>query len=149
MKSARTILAVLAAAAVGAVGATQALAIGNASITIEKTPALGKVVADAKGHTLYLFRADHGTKSACYGQCTTYWPPLLTKGKPAAAAGLKASLLGTAKRTDGTLQVTYKGHPLYTFLVDKKAGQTAGEGLNEFGAKWYALAPSGATIDRD
>jgi len=146
MKSARTILVVLAAFAVGA---GPALAIGNASITVEKTPQLGKVIADGKGHTLYLFRADHGTKSACYGQCATYWPPLLTKGKPMATAGVKVSLLSTAKRKNGTLQVTYKGHPLYTFAGDKKAGQTTGEGSSLFGAKWYALAPSGATIDRD
>jgi predicted lipoprotein with Yx(FWY)xxD motif len=63
--------------------------------------------------------------------------------------GVKTSLLGTAKRKDGKLQVTYKGHPLYTFVNDKSAGQTTGEGSNAFGAKWYALAPSGATIDKD
>ena len=62
---------------------------------------------------------------------------------------MKCSLLGTTKRKDGKLQVTYKGHPLYTFLLDKKPGQSAGEGSMNFGAAWYALAPSGATIDKD
>ena len=62
---------------------------------------------------------------------------------------MKSSLLATTKRKDGKLQVTYKGHPLYTFLLDKKPGQTAGEGSTNFGAAWYALAPSGATIDKD
>jgi predicted lipoprotein with Yx(FWY)xxD motif len=121
---------------------------GVAHFTIEKT-AIGKVVANASGHTLYLFRADSGTKSACYGQCAKYWPPLLTTGKPVAAPGMNAALLGTAKRKDGTTQVTYKGHPLYTFLLDKAAGQTKGEGSKNFGASWYALAPNGATIDKD
>jgi len=110
---------------------------------------IGPAITTSSGHTLYLFRADHGTTSACYGQCATYWPPLLTNGKPTASGRVKTALLGTTKRKDGKLQVTYKGHPLYTFLLDKKPGQTAGEGSKNFGAAWYALAPSGATIDRD
>ena len=120
-----------------------------ATVKIEQTPSLGKVIANAKGRTLYLFRGDSGTKSACYGRCAQYWPPLLTTGKPVAAGGALASLLGTAKRKDGTTQVTYKGHPLYTFAEDKQAGQTTGEGSDGFGAHWYALAPSGSTIDKD
>jgi predicted lipoprotein with Yx(FWY)xxD motif len=137
------------AAAVALAAAASAFAAGGTPVKVEQTKALGKVIANGKGHTLYLFRADKGTTSACYGQCATYWPPLLTTGKPTAMAGVKASLLGTTKRKDGKLQVTYKGHPLYTFLEDKAAGQTAGEGSSNFGAKWYALAPSGATIDKD
>ena len=133
----------------GLLTAAVASAAAGTAVEVEKTAKLGKVVATAQGKTLYLFRADHGTTSACYGKCATYWPPLLTAGKPVAMAGVKASLLGTTKRKDGRLQVTYKGHPLYTFLLDKKAGQTSGEGSNAFGAKWYALAPSGATIDKD
>jgi predicted lipoprotein with Yx(FWY)xxD motif len=129
--------------------AAVASAAGGAPVTIEKTAELGKVIANAQGRTLYLFRADHGTTSACYGTCAKFWPPLITSGKPLAMAGAKQALLGTTKRKDGKLQVTYKGHPLYTFLEDKKAGQTKGEGLNAAGAKWYALAPSGATIDKD
>ena len=96
-----------------------------------------------------MFRADHGQTSACYGKCATYWPPLLTTGKPVASGRVKTALLGETKRKDGKMQVTYKGHPLYTFLLDKKAGQTAGEGSTNFGAAWYAMAPSGATIDKD
>lgn len=133
----------------GLLTAAVASAAGGTAVEVEKTAKLGKVVANAHGKTLYLFRADHGTTSACYGKCAAFWPPLLTAGKPVAMAGVKASLLGTTKRKDGKLQVTYKGHPLYTFLLDKKAGQTSGEGSNAFGAKWYALAPSGATIDKD
>jgi predicted lipoprotein with Yx(FWY)xxD motif len=124
-----------------------AYAASGTSVRVEQTPAIGKVIANSHGRTLYLFRADHGTTSACYGACATFWPPLVTGAKPLAVSGVKASLLGTTKRKDGKLQVTYKGHPLYTFLEDKKAGQTTGEGSTNFGASWYALAPSGATID--
>ena len=137
-------LAALAAvvAAVAASGATGTV------VTWRKTP-IGNAITTSSGHTLYLFRADHGTTSECYGQCAVYWPPLLTTGKPVASGRVQTSLLGTTKRKDGKLQVTYKGHPLYTFLADKTAGQTSGEGSKNFGAAWYALAPSGATIDRD
>ena len=133
----------------GLLTAAVASAAGGTAVEVEKTAKLGKVVATAQGRTLYLFRADHGTTSACYGQCAKYWPPLLTSGKPVAHGRVIASLLGTTKRKDGKLQVTYKGHPLYTFLEDKKPGQTTGEGSTNFGASWYALAPSGATIDKD
>jgi predicted lipoprotein with Yx(FWY)xxD motif len=125
-----------------------ASAAGGAVVTWRDT-GIGPAITTSGGHTLYLFRADHGTTSTCYGQCATYWPPLLTTGKPIASGRVKTALLGTTKRKDGKLQVTYKGHPLYTFLLDKKAGQTAGEGSKNFGAAWYALAPSGATIDKD
>ena len=81
--------------------------------------------------------------------CAKFWPPLLTTGKPKAGAGAKAALLGTTKRTDGKLQVTYKGYPVYTFLQDKKPGDTKGEGSKLFGAGWYALTPTGVVIDRD
>jgi predicted lipoprotein with Yx(FWY)xxD motif len=123
-------------------------ATGGTLVSWRKT-SIGNAITTSSGHTLYLFRADHGTTSTCYGQCAKFWPPLLTTGKPAASGRVQASLLGTTKRKDGKLQVTYKGHPLYTFLEDKKAGQTAGEGSTNFGASWYALAPSGATIDKD
>jgi predicted lipoprotein with Yx(FWY)xxD motif len=135
------------ALAVGAVGATAATRSG-AVVTVEKTK-LGKVVANSKGHTLYMFRKDKAHKSACYGTCAKFWPPLVTTGKPVAGPGVKASLLSTSKRTDGKLQVTYKGYPLYTFLEDKKPGDTKGEGSKAFGAGWYALTPTGVVIDRD
>jgi predicted lipoprotein with Yx(FWY)xxD motif len=128
-------------------GASVVWAAGAATLRVEKTK-IGKVVADQRGHTLYMFRADHGTTSACYGKCATFWPPLTTTKKPVAGAGIKAALLGTAKRKDGKLQVTYKRHPLYLYLGDTKPGQTAGEGSTAFGAGWYALTPTGVVIDR-
>jgi predicted lipoprotein with Yx(FWY)xxD motif len=130
------------------VAAAGVWASGGAVVKVEKTK-IGKVMTNSSLHTLYMFRADHGTTSACYGRCATTWPPLITKGKPVAGAGVKASLLGTTKRKDGKLQVTYKKHPLYTYVVDKKPGQTTGEGSKLFGAGWYALTPTGIVIDKD
>jgi predicted lipoprotein with Yx(FWY)xxD motif len=142
----RLFKATAALACIGLVAAVAATA-GGTMLKVEKT-SIGKVVANSKGHTLYMFRADKGTTSKCYGKCATFWPPLLTSGKPVAGPGIKAALLGTAKRTDGKLQVTYKKHPLYTFLEDKSVGQTRGEGSKAFGAGWYALTPTGTVIDR-
>jgi len=108
-----------------------------------------QILVDAKGRTLYLFEKDKSGKSACYGQCTKYWPPLLTIGKPTAAAGVKASLLGTTRRTNGAMQVTYAHHPLYRYAGDTAPGQTTGQGSDNFGAEWYVVAPSGKKIDED
>jgi len=107
---------------------------------------LGKILVDGRGRTLYLFAKDTRGKSMCAGACAAYWPPLIASGKPLAAGGAKASLLGTTKRADGRLQVTYKHHPLYLFANDTKKGQTNGEELDTFGAEWYALSPAGARI---
>jgi len=139
---------ILVAGILTALGTTAVWASGSPTVKVEKTK-IGKVITDKHGHTLYMFRADHGTVSACYGKCAKFWPPLTTVGKPVAGPGVKTALLGTTKRKDGKLQVTYKRHPLYTFLEDKKPGQTAGEGSKAFGAGWYALTPTGVVIDRD
>jgi predicted lipoprotein with Yx(FWY)xxD motif len=108
---------------------------------------LGRIVVDSKGRTLYAFARDKNGRSACSGTCATYWPPLLTSGKVRAGHGVKASLLGTTKRGAGKLQVTYNRHPLYTFKLDTKAGQTNGEELNDFGGVWAALSPAGKRIE--
>ena len=109
---------------------------------------LGTVLVDGKGRTLYLFEKDKGAASSCYGACASVWPPL-TSVKGVAAGGLPAAKLGATKRTDGKTEVTYAGHPLYTYAGDAKAGQTRGQGLDQFGAEWYVLAPSGHKIDSD
>jgi predicted lipoprotein with Yx(FWY)xxD motif len=121
-----------------ATGATTA-----AIVKVMDTPKLGKVIVDSEGMTLYDFHKDKGTTSACYGECAVAWPPLLTKGEPKAMGGAQQSLLGTTKRKDGTLQVTYDGHPIYGFVEDKKPGETNGNDFNGFGAQWYALLPNG------
>jgi predicted lipoprotein with Yx(FWY)xxD motif len=129
-----------AAASASARSATGATKVGVARSR------LGRIVVDGKGRTLYAFARDKNGRSACSGTCATYWPPLLTSVKVRAGHGVKASLLGTAKRGDGKLQVTYNRHPLYTFKLDKKAGQTNGEGLNDFGGVWEVLSPAGKRI---
>jgi predicted lipoprotein with Yx(FWY)xxD motif len=114
-------------------------------ITFLASAAVVPLVAlvNASGKTLYLFKADVGTKSACTGACATAWPPLLATGAPTAGSGLTASKLGTITRPGGKQQVTYNGHPLYLFIQDQKPGQTTGQGVTAFGAAWFALTPSG------
>ncbi len=138
----------LAAAGVAAAAAVthQSSAASSATagrVTLHKTK-IGNVLATSSGRTLYLFMKDKNGKSACYGKCATYWPPLMKKGALRAGAGVKASLLGTTKRKNGKAQVTYKGHPLYLFKLDHAAGQIAGQRQNFFGGKWYAVSASGA-----
>ena len=117
----------------------------TAAVRVAKS-SLGSILVDATGRTLYLFKADSGTSSACTGACATAWPPLLPKGTPTAGTGLTASKLGTITRPGGTRQVTYNGHPLYLFIKDKKPGQTTGQGLTAFGAAWFAVSPVGNQI---
>ncbi|MDX6601782.1 MAG: hypothetical protein QOF13_984 [Solirubrobacterales bacterium] len=114
-----------------------------AIVSATTVPKLGKVIVDSKGFTLYDFHKDKGGKSSCYGACEQVWPPLTTGGKPQAGEGAMASKLGTTKRKDGTLQVTYAGWPLYTYVEDKKPGDAKGHDFSSFGAQWYALLPSG------
>ena len=119
-----------------------------AGTTIKKaTSGLGDILVDANGRTLYLFRADSAGVSNCNsGPCVQYWPPVLTQGQPQAGPGVSAALLGTSKRKDGSVEVTYAGHPLYYFLADTRPGQLAGQGVDSFGARWYVVSPTGAQI---
>jgi predicted lipoprotein with Yx(FWY)xxD motif len=126
-------------------GSTPAAA-GTATISVANS-SRGQILVDGSGRTLYLFEADKAAASSCYGACVGVWPAAVTTGPPAAGAGAKASLLGTTKRSDGTLEVVYNGHPLYYFSGDKKAGDVTGQGLSSFGAAWYVVSPSGTKID--
>lgn len=106
----------------------------------------GQFLTDSSGKTVYLFAADGMNKSNCSGACASAWPPVPAKGSLTASGGAMTSDLGSISRADGTKQVTYKGHPLYYFAGDSGAGQTHGQGVDGFGAKWYVLAPSGTQI---
>ena len=117
-----------------------------ASIALHST-SLGGVLVDANGLTLYEFDADKTAASTCYGNCAAVWPPVLTSGAPVASAGVMAALLGTSARHDGSVQVTYGGHPLYRFVSDTKPGDTTGEGSTSFGAGWDVLDARGKVID--
>jgi predicted lipoprotein with Yx(FWY)xxD motif len=123
-------------------------AAAGASVGLGKLK-VGSALVDGQGRTLYLFEADKGSTSTCGGACASIWPPAKASGKPTAGPGVDAAKLGTTRRGDGTLEVTYNGHPLYRYAPDAKAGDATGQGLNQFGAKWYVLAASGTKIDND
>jgi len=107
---------------------------------------LGRILVDAHGRTVYLFKKDKGTKSTCNGACAQAWPPVTVSGKPAAGTGASASLVGTTKRSDGKTQVTYHGHPLYRFQGDHTRSDTNGQGLVAFGGAWFVVSPSGTQV---
>jgi predicted lipoprotein with Yx(FWY)xxD motif len=110
---------------------------------------LGAYIADHSGRALYLFEADKGSASTCYSACASLWPPLTGTSAVTTGSGVARGLLGTTKRKDGTTELTYRGHPLYYYAGDSAAGVTNGQGLDQFGAKWYLVAPSGKKIDND
>jgi predicted lipoprotein with Yx(FWY)xxD motif len=117
------------------------------TVAVADNPEFGALLVSADGFTLYDFHKDKGGKSACYGACAGTWPPLITDGEPQAIKGAIPAKLGTTKRTDGTAQVTYAGHPLYTYAADTKPGEANGQDIDSFGAEWYALQPSGAEAE--
>src|SRR5262249_22444781 len=135
---------VLAAAAILVVSASGS---ASRSAVVKVGPSnLGRVLVDAHGKTLYMWAHDKTARSTCYGDCAESWPPLITHGKPSARAGARAGLLGTSRRRDGRMQVTYAGHPLYYFVKDTKAGQTTGEGLTGFGGRWDPVSAAGKAV---
>jgi len=144
MKTLTYISLTLVAAIFLAVGVGTAAASGG-KVAIASTN-VGRILVDGHGHTLYLFARDARGKSTCTGACAAYWPPLIARGKPLAGAGVRPALLGTTRRPDGRLQVTYNRHPLYTFVSDVRKGDTTGEGLNAYGGVWYAVSAAGAKV---
>ena len=118
---------------------------GGEAITISLASVgdLGKVLVDPQGMTVYDFHKDKGGTPTCYGACAQAWPPVVSAGEPQPGNGASASMLGTVERKDGTMQVTYAGHPLYTFIEDKKPGEANGNDVSAFGAQWYALMGNG------
>jgi predicted lipoprotein with Yx(FWY)xxD motif len=112
-------------------------------VSAAKVGDLGTILVDSEGRTLYDFHKDKGGTSACYGACAGAWPPLLTEGNPQAQGPADRSMLGTTKRKDGTVQVTYNGWPLYTYVGDQNPGEANGNDIDQFGAEWYALQPNG------
>jgi len=119
-----------------------------ASVVGTSSSSLGTFLVDAKGRALYLWDADHGSKSACSGDCATAWPPLTTTGMPKAGGKAESSLLGTTARADGSHEVTYAGHPLYYYAGDSGPGQTNGQGSDSFGSPWWVVSPAGKAIQK-
>jgi predicted lipoprotein with Yx(FWY)xxD motif len=110
------------------------------------TASLGNLIVGPNGRTLYLFKKDTGAASNCSGACAAEWPPLTTTGAVTSSGGVSMSALKTVHRSDGKMQVTFNGHPLYYYAGDSMPGQTNGQGLNTYGATWWALSPSGQEI---
>jgi predicted lipoprotein with Yx(FWY)xxD motif len=139
-------VALLLAAAILTTAAS-ARTTGKTTVTLRQT-SLGRILVNSHGKTLYLWAHDKSRRSTCYGACAAYWPPLITKGKPTARGGARQGLLGTTRRRDGRLQVTYHGHPLYRFSGDTSPGQTSGEGLTDFGGRWDPVSAAGLAVQQ-
>lgn len=106
---------------------------------------LGIILYDLSGHTLYTFSKDKGGTSSCYGACAKTWPPAFTEGKPKAEGEASPAKVGATKRKDGTRQLTYAGHPLYTYSGDKSS-EVNGNGVSSFGGRWHAIRPNGEKL---
>ncbi|MDQ2629723.1 MAG: hypothetical protein M3Y75_01930 [Actinomycetota bacterium] len=128
-------------------GKEEASGIGPTKVFRANTDEYEEILFDEFGYTLYRFSKDKDSKSTCYGACAKQWPPLLTEGQPKAYAVIPEKL-GTTQRRDGTTQVTYFGHPLYTFTGDKKypTGRVHGHDVEAFGGKWYSLHKNGEDL---
>jgi len=118
---------------------------GPATVGVANT-SLGEILVDSSGRTIYLFKKDSATRSACGGACAGDWPPVRASGKPTVGRGANASLVGTTVRPDGNPQVTYNGQPLYLYAGDEKPGDTNGQGLTTFGALWWVVSPAGDQV---
>jgi predicted lipoprotein with Yx(FWY)xxD motif len=106
----------------------------------------GPIMVDGQGHTLYLFDAERSTTPRCYGACAAAWPPLLTTTSPAAGTDLSQALIGTASRSDGSMQVTYNGHALYLYVGDRSPGEIKCQAVIEYGGGWYVVDAQGNKI---
>ncbi len=146
MKAHRIVLVAVAIAAVALTGSAFGKSAHSSAATVvtTKNTSFGTILVTSSGQTLYLNSKDKPGHPACTGGCLSAWPPLKASGTPKASGGAKASLLATTKIAGGVKQVTYKGHPLYTFTSDSKGSPINGEGVNAF----YVVSPSGSAITK-
>jgi predicted lipoprotein with Yx(FWY)xxD motif len=121
---------------------------GAGTIDVADNPKLGQVLVDSQGSVVYMFEKDESDESYCSGSCANVWPPVTTSGQPQAGPGISASKLTTLKRDDGSTQVVFDGHPLYTYVKDTDSEDAYGNGLDQFGAEWYGLHPSGEKTEQ-
>jgi predicted lipoprotein with Yx(FWY)xxD motif len=142
------VAALILMAAAQAASSSAAGSSARALVALRKT-GIGSVLVDSRGRTLYLFEKDRNGVSMCSSGCAKFWPRLTSHGSPRAGKGVRQSLLRLTSVRNGVGQVAYAGHPLYTFVGDKQAGQTSGEGLDNFGAEWYAVGPNGHKVEQD
>lgn len=137
-----------ASASTTSASTTPAGSTATAVVVSTKHDKLGTILSAGSKHlTVYMFEGDKGTSSACTGACAKVWPPVTTSAAASASGAAVAGDLGTITRSDGTMQVTYKGHPLYWFARDGDAGDAYGQGVVGFGSSWYVISPSGKKVD--
>lgn len=142
-----TLVAVAALAPAAAAAATHSARAAGAATVQLRTTRLGKILVNSRGFTLYMFTADSSRHDRCVSirGCTGVWPVLGSR-RPTAGSGVKASLLGTIRLPGGVSQVTYAGHPLYTYVADSGPGQTSYVGIKQFGGFWYGVNAAGGTV---
>ncbi|MGH2960224.1 MAG: hypothetical protein ACRDKE_11515 [Solirubrobacterales bacterium] len=121
---------------------------GQKEIAVGAVSGYGKILQDGRGHTIYLFTKESSSRSECYDACAAAWPPVLTKRAPFAGKGIRESNLGTTRRSDGSRQVTYNGHPLYYYVGETQADQVLCQAVEEFGGLWYIMNKRGNAITK-
>jgi len=119
---------------------------GAGNALAAKSSPLGTILTAHGGRTLYLFAKDTGPKSMCSGACAQNWPPFTATKAPKVSGGASSSQVKLVRRSDGNMQVTYNSHPLYFFSGDSSVGHTSGQGVNAFGARWWAVSPAGSKV---
>ena len=143
MLTALVALAGLGAGASLAVAADDGDAMEKSATTITvRSSKFGRMLFDSRKQAIYIFENDRSKKSVCYGECAKAWPPVLTSGKPKAASGARKSLLGTIRRRNGKLQVTYAGKPLY-YYAHEKPGQVLCHNVDANGGLWWVVGVDG------
>jgi predicted lipoprotein with Yx(FWY)xxD motif len=142
------LVALVTATACGSAGRTTAptATIPATATLVTATAGFGTYLTDGSGRALYMWDADRGGTSTCYGDCAVAWPPLLVREAATAGPGVQASLIGTVARKDGSEQVSYGGWPLYYYAADTKPGDLSGQGDTGFGAVWWVVAPDGTPL---
>jgi len=147
MRTRFTIILMAVAAAAGA-SATPTMAVGEGSraVVTVKSSKYGQILFDGRGFVLYAFTRDPKRKSVCAGACATAWPPYIVKSRPRASGGVSGERLATIKRTDGRLQGTYAGRPLYYYVGDRHPGQILCQNVTEFGGVWRVVRPNGSLV---
>lgn len=140
----KTLLALITVVAAGVL-APSAMSADSGMLTTHSSR-FGRVLFDGRGFVLYVFTKDPRGRSTCSGACAAAWPPYIVRSAPRAGAGTKSSLLGTTRRKDGRLQVTYAGRPLYYYVGDRKPGQILCQNVSEFGGLWLVARPNGTLV---
>jgi predicted lipoprotein with Yx(FWY)xxD motif len=141
------LITALVATATALALAPGAMSDGAATQTLQAhSSRYGRVLFDGRGYVLYAFTRDRRGRSACYGACAQAWPVYFKRLALRAGPGVKRALIGTTRRRDGRLQVTYAGRPLYYYVGDRKPGEILCQNVAEFGGTWLVVRPSGRLV---